>query len=210
MTATHAVRVLIVDDHPVVRDGLQAILSTEPDLLVAGEAGSGAEAIDLIASLRPDIVLMDLVLPDISGIDVIRRFCGGNNSDVDFIVLTSVAGDDEIYRALDAGARGYLFKDMVRKELLQAIRVVKAGERYIPAQVGARLAESFPRHGLSPRELEVLEHVAAGLRNKEIAYQLELSEATVNAHVKRILEKLNVHDRTQAVTTALRRGIIRL
>jgi DNA-binding NarL/FixJ family response regulator len=209
MIATHTVRVLIVDDHPVVRDGLQAILSTEPNLLVAGEAGSGAEALDLISSLRPDIVLMDLVLPDIPGSEVIRRVCA-EKSDIDFIVLTSVAGDEEIYRALDAGARGYLFKDMARKELLQAIRVVNAGERYIPAQVGARLAESFPRQGLSPREIEVLEHVAAGLRNKEIAYNLELSEATVNAHVKRILEKLNVNDRTQAVTTALRRGIIRL
>jgi two-component system NarL family response regulator len=210
MTATRAIRVLIVDDHPVVRDGLQAILSTEPDLFVAGEAGSGAEAIKLIASLRPEIVLMDLVLPDIPGTEVIRRVCAGATSHVDFIVLTSVAGDDEIFRALDAGARGYLFKDMARKELLQAIRVVKAGERYIPAPVGARLAESLPRHGLSAREIEVLEHVAAGLRNKEIAYKLDLSEATVNAHVKRILEKLDVHDRTQAVTTALRRGIIRL
>lgn len=209
MTATETVRVLIVDDHPVVRDGLQAILSTEPNLEIAGEAGSGAEALDRIAALRPDIVLMDLVLPDLPGSEVIRRVCA-EQSDIDFIVLTSVAGDDEIYRALDAGARGYLFKDMARKELLQAIRVVKAGERYIPAQVGARLAESFPRHGLSPREIEVLGHVAAGLRNKEIAYKLELSEATVNAHVKRILEKLNVNDRTQAVTTALRRGIIRL
>jgi len=209
MTAIQSVRVMIVDDHPVVRDGLQAILSTEPDLLIAGEAGSGAEALDLIPQIRPDIVLMDLVLPDIPGVEVIRRICAAG-SNIDFIVLTSVAGDEEIYRALDAGARGYLFKDMARKELLQAIRVVKAGERYIPAEVGVRLAQSFPRHGLSLREIDVLEHVAAGLRNKEIAYKLALSEATVNAHVKRILEKLHVNDRTQAVTTALRRGIIRL
>jgi DNA-binding NarL/FixJ family response regulator len=152
---------------------------------------------------------MDLGLPDMSGSDVIRHFCSGG-SDVDFIVLTSVAGDEEIYRALEAGARGYLFKDMARKELVQAIRVVRAGERYIPATVGAKLAESFPRHGLSQREIEVLEHVATGLRNKEIAYKLGLSEATVNAHVKRVLEKLHVSDRTQAVTTALRRGIIKL
>lgn len=209
MTAAHTIRVLIVDDHPVVRDGLQAILSTEPDLHVAGEAGSGAEALERIAALRPHIVLMDLVLPDITGTEVIRQVCA-RKSDIDFIVLTSVAGDEEIYRALDAGARGYLFKDMARKELLRAIRVVKGGDRYIPAQVGARLAECFPRHALTEREIEVLRHVAAGLRNKEIAYKLELSEATVNAHVKRILEKLDVSDRTQAVTTALRRGIIRL
>ena len=121
-----------------------------------------------------------------------------------------MAADEEIYRALEAGARGYLFKDMAGRELIQAIRAVHAGERYIPAPVGVRLAGSFPRHGLSSREIEVLEHVAAGLRNKEIAYQLGLSENTVNAHVKHILEKLHVSDRTHAVTTALKRGIIRL
>jgi two-component system NarL family response regulator len=209
MQPTPAVTVVIVDDHPVVRDGLTAVLSTEPDIDVTGEAGNGADAIARIQELRPDVAIMDLGLPDMSGSDVIRHFCSAG-SGVDFIVLTSVAGDEEIYRALEAGARGYLFKDMARKELVQAIRVVRAGERYIPATVGARLAESFPRHGLSLREIEVLEHVATGLRNKEIAYKLGLSEATVNAHVKRVLEKLHVSDRTQAVTTALRRGIIKL
>jgi two-component system NarL family response regulator len=204
-----AVSVVIVDDHPVVRDGLSLILSNESDLQIAGEAATGAEALALIPQVRPNIVLMDLVLPDISGSEVIRKVCN-DISDINFIVLTSVAGDEEIFRALDAGARGYLFKDMARKELVQAIRSVQSGDRYIPAQVGAKLAESLPRHGLSPRETEVLQHVAAGLRNKEIAYLLSLSEATVNAHVKRILEKLHVSDRTHAVTTALRRGIIRL
>jgi len=124
--------------------------------------------------------------------------------------LTTLVGDEEIYRALEAGARGYLFKDMARKELVHAIRAVASGQRYIPSQVGSRLAEGLPRTGLTARELEVLQLVAAGLRNKEIAYQLTVSEATVNAHVKHILEKLNVADRTHAVTTALRRGIIRL
>ena len=209
MQPTPAVTVVIVDDHPVVRDGLTAVLSTEPDIDVTGEAGNGTDAIARIQELRPDVAIMDLGLPDMSGSEVIRHFCSGG-ADVNFIVLTSIAGDEEIYRALDAGARGYLFKDMARKELVQAIRVVHAGERYIPAPVGVRLAESFPRHGLSQREIEVLEHVATGLRNKEIAYKLALSEATVNAHVKRILEKLHVSDRTQAVTTALRRGIIKL
>src|SRR5262245_45843438 len=203
------VSVVIVDDHPVVRDGLQAILSTEPGISVAGEAGTGVEAITRIQEIQPEIVLMDLVLPDMSGSDVIRHFSNAGSESA-FIVLTSVAGDEEIYRALDAGARGYLFKDMARKELVQAIWVVHGGERYIPAQVGARLAENFPRHGLSPREIEVLEHVAAGLRNKEIAYQLQLSETTVSSHIASILEKLDVADRTHAVTTALRRGIIRL
>jgi two-component system NarL family response regulator len=203
------VSVVIVDDHPVVRDGLQAILSTEAGLAVIGEAGSGAEALDRVRDLQPNMVLMDLVLPDMPGSEVIRHFCNAG-ADTSFIVLTSVAGDEEIYRALDAGARGYLFKDMARKDLVQAIRTVHGGQRFIPAQVGARLAENFPRHGLSSREIEVLEHVAAGLRNKEIAYQLQLSETTVSAHMKSILEKLDVSDRTHAVTTALRRGIIRL
>jgi DNA-binding NarL/FixJ family response regulator len=165
MPPTPAVTVVIVDDHPVVRDGLTAVLSTEPDIDVTGEAGNGADAIARIRELHPDVAIMDLGLPDMSGSDVIRHFCSGG-SDVDFIVLTSVAGDEEIYRALEAGARGYLFKDMARKELVQAIRVVRGGERYIPATVGAKLAESFPRHGLSQREIEVLEHVATGLRNK--------------------------------------------
>ena len=203
------VSVVIVDDHPVVRDGLRAILSTEPGLSVDGEAGTGAEALALIEAACPQIVLMDLVLPDMSGSDVIRHF-GNAGADISFIVLTSVAGDDEIFRALDAGARGYLFKDMARKDLLEAVRVVHTGERFVPAAVGSRLAEAFPRHGLSDREIEVLEHVAAGLRNKEIAYRLEVSETTVTSHLKSIFAKLEVSDRTQAVTTALRRGIIRL
>jgi len=131
-------------------------------------------------------------------------------SDTSFIVLTTVAGDEEIYRALEAGARGYLFKDMARKELIQAIRTVHKGQRYIPAQVGSRIAEYLPRLDVSRREIEVLQLVAAGLRNKEIANRLGVMEATVNSHVKNILEKLNAIDRTQAVTIALRRGIIRL
>jgi DNA-binding NarL/FixJ family response regulator len=209
MNASEQVTVMVVDDHPVVRDGLNAILSTEADLKVAGEAGTGAEALRLIPKLKPNIVLMDLMLPDMSGSEIIQEICR-TTSEIDFIVLTSVAGDDDIYKAVEAGARGYLFKDMARKELIQAIRAVRAGGRYIPANVGSRLAESLPRHGLSDREIEVLELVATGLRNKEIAYKLELTEATVNAHVKRILGKLHVSDRTAAVTTALRRGIIHL
>lgn len=209
MTTTELITVLIVDDHPVVRDGLNAILSTEPDLKVAGEAGSGAEALRLIPNLRPDIVLMDLMLPDMPGWEVIKTICD-QAMDIDFIVLTSVAGDEDIYRALEAGARGYLFKDMARKELIQSIRRVRAGDRYLPAQVGSKLAENFPRNPLSDREVDVLRYVAAGMRNKEIAYKLQLSENTVNAHVKRVFEKLGVNDRTHAVMTALKRGIIHL
>jgi len=209
MTTTEVITVVIVDDHPVVRDGLSAILSTERDLKVAGEAGTGEEALRIIPGLHPNIVLMDLMLPDMAGADVIREICG-KTSDIDFIVLTSVAGDEDIFRALDAGARGYLFKDMARKELVASIRRVRAGERYLPAEVGSKLMANFPRNALTDREVTVLQLVAAGLRNKEIAYKLELSENTVNAHMKRILEKLGVSDRTHAVTTALRRGIIHL
>jgi DNA-binding NarL/FixJ family response regulator len=209
MTEEHPLTVMIVDDHPVVRDGLNAMLSTEADIQVVAEAGTGAEALDLLAKLRPAVVLMDLLLPDIGGAEVIKRVCSAR-SDTNFIVLTTVAGDEEIYRALEAGARGYLFKDMVRKELVQAIRTVHGGQRFIPAQVGSRIAENFPRQKLSLREVEVLQLVADGLRNKQIAHRLGVTEATVNAHVKHILEKLYASDRTHAVTIALRRGIIRL
>jgi len=209
MPDPNPVSVVIVDDHPVVRDGLCAMVSAEADIQVVAEVGTGAEALAIIPKLRPRVVLMDLLLPDIGGSEVIRRICS-NSSDTAFIVLTTVVGDEEIYRAIEAGARGYLFKDMARKELIHAIRAVARGQRYIPAQVGSRIAENLPRPGLTAREIEVLQSVAAGLKNKEIAYHLGVSEATINAHVKHILEKLNASDRTQAVTKALRRGIIRL
>jgi two-component system NarL family response regulator len=209
MNLIKPITVLIVDDHPVVRDGLNAMLSAESDISVVGEAGTGTDALELTKKLRPAIVLMDLLLPDMGGTQVISRVCS-RSSDIAFIVLTTVAGDEEIYRALEAGARGYLFKDMARKELVQAVRAVHRGQRYIPSQVGARIAENLPRPDLTSREIQVLQLVAAGMRNKEIAHKLDISEATVNTHVKHIMEKLVAGDRTQAVTTALRRGIIRL
>ena len=209
MNGDNSISVLIVDDHPVVRDGLGAMLSAEPDIRVVGEAGTGAEAIALIAALRPNVCVVDLLLPDFGGAEIIRRVCE-RSSDTGFVVLTSVAGDEETYRALEAGARGYLFKDMARKELIQAIRAVHKGQRYIPAQVGSRIAENLPRSDLSGREIEVLQLVAVGMRNKEIAYQLGITEATVSTHMKHVLEKLHATDRTQAVTAALHRGVIRL
>jgi DNA-binding NarL/FixJ family response regulator len=209
MPTSKPVSVLIVDDHPVVRDGLSAMISAEADLQVIGEAGTGTEALDIIPKLRPMVVLMDLLLPDMIGSEVIQRICNVS-SDIGFIVLTTMVGDEDIYRAMEAGARGYLFKDMARKELVNAIRVVASGKRYIPAQVGSTIAENLPRTGLSSREIQVLQSVAAGLRNKEIAHRLGVSEATANIHIRHILEKLNASDRTQAVLTALRRGIIRL
>ena len=209
MATSVRTRILIVDDHPIVREGLAAILSTEPDMEIAGEAGTAADGAKAYFQLRPSVVLMDLLLPDAGGVEAIRRICQ-DSPEARIIVLTTVAGDVEIYRCLEAGARGYLFKDMVRKELIQAIRAVESGQRYIPGPVSARLAEFLPRQNLSAREIEVLQLVAAGQRNKEIAYQLNLAEPTVNAHIKHIMEKLNASDRTHAVTTALRRGIIKL
>jgi DNA-binding NarL/FixJ family response regulator len=209
LNGSDPITVVIVDDHPVVRDGLGAMLSAEPGIRVVGEAGTGTEALALIAAHRPAVAVVDLLLPDMGGAEVIRRVCE-RSSDVACVVLTSVGGDEEIYRALEAGARGYLFKDMARKELIQAIRAVHAGKRYIPPQVSGRMAENYPRTDISGREIEVLQLVAAGLRNKEIACQLGIAETTVNTHVQHILDKLHATDRTQAVTTALHRGIIRL
>jgi len=203
------ITVLVVDDHPVVRDGLNAIISSETDMLVVGDVGTAAEAVTAYFQLRPAIVLMDLLLPDFSGSEAIRRICE-KSANAQIIVLTTADGDAEIYRALEAGARGYLLKDMVRRELIQAIREVSGGRRYIPAQVGARIAENFPRPDITSREVEVLQLIAGGFRNKEVAFRLGVSEATVNAHIKHILAKLNATDRTHAVIVALRRGIIRL
>jgi len=203
------ITVLVVDDHPVVRDGLNAIISSEADMLVVGDVGTAAEAVTAYFQLRPAIVLMDLLLPDFSGSEAIRRICE-KSANAQIIVLTTADGDAEIYRALEAGARGYLLKDMVRRELIQAIREVSGGRRYIPAQVGARIAENFPRPDITSREVEVLQLIAGGFRNKEVAFRLGVSEATVNAHIKHILAKLNATDRTHAVIVALRRGIIRL
>jgi DNA-binding NarL/FixJ family response regulator len=203
------ITVLIVDDHPVVRDGIKAILSPESDIQVVGEAGTAAEAIRLYRTLRPAVILFDLLLPDRPGEDAIREICS-ESANAHIIVLTTAAGDEQIYRALDAGARAYLFKDIARTELTRSIRAVVAGRRYIPSEVGAVLAENLPRSGLSSREVQVLQLIAGGMKNKEIAYQLSIAEATVNAHVKHLLEKLSSADRTQAVITGLRRGFLRI
>jgi DNA-binding NarL/FixJ family response regulator len=203
------ISVVVVDDHPVVRDGLLGMLSVESDISVVADVGTGQEALAAVRKYHPNVMLVDLVLPDMDGAVLIRTVVA-ESSDVQHLVLTSAVGDEEIYRALDAGARGYLFKDMARKDLIRAVRTVRSGHRYIPEQVGSKLAEHLSRSSLSSREVEILRLISVGQRNKEIAGQLGLSEATVNTHVKHILQKLNASDRTEAVTSALRRGIIRL
>jgi two-component system NarL family response regulator len=203
------IRIMIADDHPVVREGFGAMLETEPDMTVVAQARSGEEALELFRRERPDVTLMDLRMPGMNGVDAIlairREFPNGR-----FIVLTTYDGDEDIYRALEAGAQAYLLKDMFCDEILAAIRAVHAGQRRIPAAVGTRLAERMSGLDLSRREHQVLELVAKGRSNKEIATDLEITEATVKGHLTNILSKLNVTDRTQAVIAALRRGIVHL
>jgi two-component system NarL family response regulator len=155
------ISVVVTDDHPVVRAGLSAMLSVEDDIKVVGEAGTAREALEAFKRLRPDVMVLDLMLPDSHGIDTIRQVCA-LSSDVQVIALTSAPGDEDVYQALEAGARAYLFKDMVRKELVQAVRLVRAGKQYISPQVGARLAESFPRSSLTSREIEVVRRDRGG------------------------------------------------
>ena len=202
-------RILCVDDHAVVREGLTAIIGTQPDMSVVAEAGDGKEAFEKYVELEPDIVLMDLSMPGTNGVEATRRIRQDYPA-AQIIVLTTYEGDEDIHRALEAGARAYLLKSMVRQELLRAIREVQSGKKFIPPPVAARLAEHTPRIALSPRELEVLDLIATGLRNKEIGDRLTIAEDTVKIHIKNIFGKLNVADRTQAVVTAAERGIIQL
>jgi DNA-binding NarL/FixJ family response regulator len=203
------VRVLIVDDHPVVRLGLAAIISLQPDMVVIGEAGSGEEACDICLKQSPDVVLMDLRLPGLSGVQAILRI-RDTNPDARFIVLTTYEGDEDIRRALDAGAQAYLLKAMSHADVTAAIRKVHSGARVIPQSVSKTLAERGPRSQLSSREVEVLELIANGYSNKEIGRALGITEATVKWHVNLILNRLDVADRTEAIVAALQRGIIHL
>jgi DNA-binding NarL/FixJ family response regulator len=209
MHETAKIRVAIVDDHSVVRFGLATIISLQPDMVVAGEAGSGEEACALCAERPIDVVLMDLRLPGLSGVEAIRRI-RKSHPDMRFIVLTTYDGDEDIYRALEAGAKAYLLKAMPHAEVTDAIRKVHAGSRVIPRIVSKTLAERPPQSELSPRELQVLTLIAQGLSNKEIGGELAISEATVKWHVNIILSRLDVRDRTEAVVAALQRGIMHL
>jgi DNA-binding NarL/FixJ family response regulator len=209
MKDAEKIRVLCVDDHPVVRDGIAAIINLQSDMTLAGAAATGGEALERFFELRPDVALVDLQLPDMSGFDLIKKI-KEKSPNARIIVLSSYEGDVDIQRALEAGAQGYVAKGIVREELLETIRSVYRGKRRLPAAVAQKLAEHMADEAISPRELEVLSLMAAGKRNKEIASDLSIAEDTVKMHVRNILSKLQVYDRTEAVTLALRRGIIHL
>lgn len=206
---TSDIRVFSVDDHPLFREGIAAILNCQPDMSLVGTAPNGQEAIEAFRKLRPDVTMMDLRLPDLSGLDVMiairSEFPGAR-----VIVLTTFERDVEVQRALKAGARGYLLKSMPPQQILDMIRNVHGGKKCVPHEIAAGLAEHLDDEALSARELEVLRHVAAGNRNRDIAERLFIAEETVKVHLKHIMGKLRASDRTQSVTIAARRGIIQL
>lgn len=201
------ISILVVEDHNVVRQGLVALVKTVPDMTVVAEASDGKRAVELFRQYRPDVTIMDLRLPEMGGVDAIRAIRQEFPA-ARIIVLTTFDGDEDIYRALQAGARGYLLKDMFGEELMDAIRSVHAGKTRIPPAVAQRLAERMGGPSLTGRELGVLKLIVAGKSNKEIGKELTISEATVKTHINSILSKLAVSDRTQAATTALQRGIV--
>ncbi len=206
---TTPLRIMVVDDHYLVRMGLASIIGVEPDMTVCAEASSGEQAQALFRSHRPDVTLMDLRLPGLSGADTIQAI-RQEFRDARFVMLSTYVCDEEVYGALQAGAMAYLVKSVQRDELMTAIRKAAAGQRHIPPEVAARLADRVARSQLSAREIEVLRLLVSGRRNREIAGTLEITEGTVKLHVSSILEKLGADDRTEAVTVALQRGIVRL
>jgi DNA-binding NarL/FixJ family response regulator len=209
MSMDDRIRVFCVDDHPLMREGIATVIRNEADMVLVAEASNGHEALRGFRENRPDVTLMDIRLPDISGIDAMIAI-RTEFADARVIMLTTFEGDAEIQRAMEAGARGYMLKSMPRKQLVDMIRKVYAGKRYIPPEVAAHLVEHLGQETLSKREIEVLERIAGGNRNSDIAAQLFISEETVKGHIKHIMEKLDANDRTQAVAIGIRRGIIRL
>lgn len=209
MSQSTAIGVLIVDDHSIVRQGLATMIENEPDLKVVGQAGNGQEAIDRYRQLQPDVTLMDLRMPLVSGVDATAAIC------TEFvcariIVLTTYDGDENIYRGLRAGAKGYLLKDAEPEALLNAIHLVHNGQQYIPSEVAAKLVQRMNNPELSERERQVIALMTRGLNNHDIGMGLNITESTVKAHINRILSKLGASDRTQALIVALKRGIVEL
>jgi two-component system NarL family response regulator len=201
------IRIMLVEDHQVVRQGLVALLSTMDDLEIVGSVGDGLEAIDTFRKVEPDVTLIDLQLPKLGGADTIRQI-RAEFPQARFIVLTTFDGDEDIYRALQAGARAYLLKGMPLEELLTTIHAVHSGKLHIPSSVAEKLAERLSGQELTPRELSVLERIVAGRANKEISADLSISEATVKTHINSLLGKLGVADRTHAATVAIQRGLV--
>jgi DNA-binding NarL/FixJ family response regulator len=206
---SNPIRVLVVEDHHVVRQGLVALLGVVDDLQVVGQAADGAEALEKFETHQPDITLVDLRLPRLSGVEVIQRVRAAHPN-ARFIVLTTYDGDEDIFRALQAGARAYLLKGMTADTLVSTIRSVHAGKSHIPPVIAQRLAERMSTEQLTPREQDVLEQIVRGKSNKEIGTALDISEATVKTHINNLLGKLGVEDRTQAVTAAIQRGLVQL
>jgi DNA-binding NarL/FixJ family response regulator len=207
------IRIIIVDDHPVVRDGLRGMLSSQPDFEVVGEAGNGLEGCRLVETLLPDVALIDLRMPVLDGVATIQRIQTLQDARPKVLVMTTYDSDTDILRAIEAGATGYLLKDAPREELYQAVRFTAEGKSYLSQPVAARLMSQLRRPAsepLSPREVDVLRQVAQGASNKEIARYLHISEATVKSHLLHIFAKLEVNDRTQAVTVAIQRGIVKI
>ncbi|HEY7391926.1 MAG TPA: response regulator transcription factor [Bryobacteraceae bacterium] len=208
-TSSIPIRILVAEDHLVARVGVGAIVNMQPDMKVVGEASNGQQAVEMYRKIRPDVVLLDMRMPIMSGVEAAKAI-KTEFPEAKMVALTTYGGDEDIRRALAAGIQAYLTKDVLHDELLKAIRAVYAGQKYLPAPVAAALTAQMPRPDLSAREVQVLELIVRGLANKQIAYSLNIAEHTVKNHVKNILSKLGVQDRTQAATAAIQRGIVHL
>jgi two-component system, NarL family, response regulator len=203
------IRIMLADDHPSLRAGLASILNSQPDLSVVAEAGSGSETLTKAGLVTTDVFIVDLRMPDGDGIDTIRKLVEINPA-TKVLVMTTYDNEEDIFKALEAGARGYILKDTTREEIIEAVREVHAGNRYLPPAVAARLADRMIRPTLTPREFDVLRLVSRGRSNKEIASAMLITEETVKSHMKGLFQKLDVHDRAEAVSAALHRGLLRI
>jgi DNA-binding NarL/FixJ family response regulator len=206
---SNPIRILVADDHPPVRAGLASILNAQPDLTVVAEAGTGRETVEKFRLTTPDVVIVDLRMPDGDGIQTIKDLMAINPA-AKTLVLTTYDTEEDIFNALEAGARGYILKDTTREEIIEAVRQIHAGNRFLPPAIASRLADRVIRPTLTPRELDVLRLVSRGRTNKEIAVAIFVSEETVKSHMKGLFQKLNAHDRAEAVGIALQRGLLRL